>query len=59
MAAVKETKGGAARSRHRRERPTYERPAIISRERLEGIAGVCSPGKASGQPGDCFLNTNS
>jgi hypothetical protein len=37
----------------------YERPAIVSREKLEVIAAVCSPGKASGQPGDCFLNTNS
>ena len=37
----------------------YQRPKIISREKLEVIAAVCSPGKASGQPGDCFLNTNS
>lgn len=37
----------------------YEPPRIVSREKLEVIAAVCSPGKASGQPGDCFLNTNS
>ena len=38
----------------------YERPAIVSREKLEVIAAVCSPGKATGQPvPDCFVNNNS
>ena len=37
----------------------YERPRIISREKLEVIAAVCSPGKGPLQPGDCLLNANS
>jgi len=37
----------------------YEPPRIISREKLEVIAAVCSPGKGPLQPGDCLLNANS
>jgi len=40
-------------------RTRYERPAIVSRESLEVIAAVCSPGKGPLQPGDCLLNSTS
>ncbi len=37
----------------------YHRPVILSREKLEVIAAVCSPGKALGQPGECVITQNS
>lgn len=47
-------------SKPQAELQLYEKPRIISREKLEVIAAVCSPGKAPGGPGaDCFINANS
>lgn len=41
-----------ARSATDRERRPYERPRVLSRERLEAVAAICSPpGKAD--PGSC------
>lgn len=38
----------------------WEKPAIVSRERLEVIAAVCSPGKGPLDPlPECLVNTNS
>ena len=48
---------GAEQKREKLRR--YRPPAIVSRESLEVIAAVCSPGKGLGQPGDCFINSNS
>ncbi len=42
-----------------KRRATYEKPRILSREKLEVVAVACSPGKASGQGGDCFNFVNS
>jgi hypothetical protein len=37
-----------------RERKRYESPRILSRERLEAMAGICSPRPpAKGNPGVC------
>ena len=43
----------------RRKKRTYEAPRILSREKLEVVAVACSPGKASGQGGDCLNFANS
>ena len=48
----------SSRPRPRAPRP-YEKPRILSREKLEVIAVACSPGKASGQGGDCLTFVNS
>jgi len=42
-----------------KERRRWQRPAIVSREKLEVIAAVCSPGKGLAEPGDCLSNVNS
>ena len=53
---------GKQRSKRGRKSPLseWEKPAIVSRERLEVIAAVCSPGKGPIDPlPDCLVNTNS
>lgn len=45
--------------KHRPKRRAYARPRIVSREKLEVVAVACSPGKASGQGGDCLNFANS
>lgn len=47
------------RKERRRKRATYERPRILSREKLEVVAVACSPGKAPGQGGECLNFANS
>ena len=48
-----------ARKERRKERAPYEKPRILSREKLEVVAVACSPGKASGSGGDCLTFANS
>ena len=45
--------------KRRKRRVAYQKPRILSREKLEVVAVACSPGKASGQGGDCFNFVNS
>ena len=47
------------RLKRREKRTAYEKPRILSREKLEVVAVACSPGKASGQGGDCLTFANS
>ncbi|MDH3255843.1 MAG: hypothetical protein OEM62_12675 [Acidobacteriota bacterium] len=42
-----------------KKRRRWQRPAIVSREKLEVIAAVCTGGKGPFEPGDCLLFTNS
>ena len=44
---------------HERRRAEYQKPRILSREKLEVVAVACSPGKAMGQGGDCLNFANS
>ncbi len=41
------------------KRRRYEKPRILSREKLEVVAVACSPGKAPGSGGDCLNFPNS
>ena len=47
------------RKERRQERTPYEKPRILSREKLEVVAVACSPGKAAGQGGACMNFANS
>ena len=47
------------REPRRQKRATYQEPRILAREKLEVVAVACSPGKASGQGGDCLTFANS
>ena len=48
-----------SKSQRTARREAYEKPRILSREKLEVVAVACSPGKAAGQGGDCFNFANS
>jgi hypothetical protein len=37
----------------------YRKPETLSREKLEALALICSPGKTSGAGGDCDFVVNS
>lgn len=45
--------------KRRKKRAAYEKPRVLSREKLEVVAVACSPGKAAGQGGDCLNFANS